>query len=135
MSEPKRERLLASIVVGMALIGLSVISVASTVSAQTSVPPRPPRLTIPPLPPTFPCPLCGPSGQRGDGTTAWTYPLHFCPNEDGSAEFAVIYGLGRLYDDSATATFFGSIQVVSDEAKKSVRGGVLFMTLKRAPRK
>src|SRR4029079_5737905 len=79
-------------------------------TAQTSIPPRPPRLTIPVLPPTFPCPLCGPSGQRGNGTTAWVYPLHFCPNADGSAEFAVIYGLGSLYDDSATATFFGSIQ-------------------------
>ena len=34
--------------------------------------------------------------------------LHFCPNPDGSAEFAIIYGWGRL--QTGPATFFGSIQ-------------------------
>ena len=65
--------------------------------------------TLPSLPPTNPCPGCGPSGQPGNGVSAWAYPENFClPASAPNATYALWYGLSSGAPEAAT--FFGSIQ-------------------------
>jgi hypothetical protein len=104
-----KRRLPALIIVLASIIGLGAIMVNRETPREVISTQTPPRVTVPVLPPTVPCPFCGPSGQLGNGTTAWAYPLHFCLSVNApDATFALIYGVGRLV--TQPITFFASIQ-------------------------